>query len=100
MLSFPSSLKLDSIATKSASSFSKMDVMAGVSWEGSITENLGRSERSRKGLLVAVADSAAVRVSADILRAVLLDDDDDDDDDDDEQVEDDDDEAVLVLRAR
>lgn len=96
MLSFPSSLKLDSIATKSASSFSKMDVMAGVSWEGSITENLGRSERSRKGLLVAVADSAAVRVSADILRAVLL----DDDDDDDEQVEDDDDEAVLVLRAR
>jgi hypothetical protein len=99
MLSFPSSLKLDSIATKSASSFSKMDVMAGVSWEGSITENLGRSERSRKGLLVAVADSAAVRVSADILRAVLLDDDDDDDDDD-EQVEDDDDEAVLVLRAR
>ena len=96
MLSFPSSLKLDSIATKSASSFSKMDVMAGVSWEGSITENLGRSERSRKGLLVAVAESAAVRVSADILRAVLL----DDDDDDDEQVEDDDDEAVLVLRAR
>ena len=76
-----------------------MDVIAGVSWEGSITENLGRSERSRKGLLVAVADSAAVRVSADILRAVLLDDDDDDDDDD-EQVEDDDDEAVLVLRAR
>ena len=73
-----------------------MDVMAGVSWEGSITENLGRSERSRKGLLVAVAESAAVRVSADILRAVLL----DDDDDDDEQVEDDDDEAVLVLRAR
>ena len=95
MLSFPSSLKLDSIATKSASSFSKMDVMAGVSWEGSITENLGRSERSRKGLLVAVAESA-VRVSADILRAVVL-----DDDDDDEQVEDDDDdEAVLVLRAR
>jgi len=73
-----------------------MDVIAGVSWEGSITENLGRSERSRKGLLVAVAESAAVRVSADILRAVVL-----DDDDDDEQVEDDDDdEAVLVLRAR
>ena len=96
MISFPcSSLKLDSIATKSASSFSKMDVIAGVSWEGSITENLGRSERSRKGLLVAVAESAAVRVSADILRAVVL------DDDDDEQVEDDDDdEAVLVLRAR
>ena len=71
-----------------------MDVIAGVSWEGSITENLGRSERSRKGLLVAVAESA-VRVSADMLRAVVL------DDDDDEQVEDDDDdEAVLVLRAR
>ena len=38
-----------------------------------MTENLGRSERSRKGL-VAVVVASEVSVSADILRAVSLDD--------------------------
>ena len=62
-----------------------------MSWDGSINENLGRSVRSRKGF-AAVAASVVARVSADMLRAVVL---------DDEQV---DvvvvDAAVTVLRAR
>jgi hypothetical protein len=86
---------VDSIAAKSASSFSKMEVMAGVSWDGSITENLGRPDCSRKGLVAVAAEASAVRVSADMLMAVV----------DDEQVVvvvDEEDEAAMltVLRAR
>lgn len=45
-----------------------MAVMAGVSWEGSMAENLGRSELSRRGFDAAVVGSATV----DMVRAVLV----------------------------
>lgn len=39
-----------------------------------MTENLGRSERSRRGLVAVEAVASEVSVSADMLRAELLDD--------------------------
>mmetsp|Transcript_10304 Transcript_10304/g.22369 ORF Transcript_10304/g.22369 Transcript_10304/m.22369 type:complete len:111 (+) Transcript_10304:2354-2686(+) len=49
-----------------------MDVMAGVSWDGSILVNLGKSLLSRRGLDVAV-ESATV----DMAQVVVLDEDED-----------------------
>jgi len=62
-----------------------MDVMAGVSWEGSMAVNLGRSELSRRGLDVVVGSA-----TVDMVRAVVVV----------VEQEEDVEEEVMVVRAR
>ena len=74
MISFPPSPIFASRAAKSASSFSNIEVMAGVSCDGSMIENLGRSVHSRRGLVDVVGGGLAEAASAvdDMARAVVV----------------------------
>ena len=74
MISFPPSPIFASRAAKSASSFSNIEVMAGVSCDGSMIENLGRSVHSRRGLVDVVGGGVAAAASAvdDMARAVVV----------------------------
>ena len=76
MISFPPSSPIfASRAAKSDSSFSNIDVMAGVSCDGSMIENLGRPVHSRRGLVdntVGGVAAAAASAVDDMARAVVV----------------------------
>jgi len=78
MISFPPSSPIifASRAAKSDSSFSSIDVMAGVSCDGSMIENLGRPVHSRRGLVdddtVGGVAAAAASAVDDMARAVVV----------------------------
>ena len=72
----PSPIIFASRAAKSDSSFSSIDVMAGVSCDGSMIENLGRPVHSRRGLVdddtVGGVAAAAASAVDDMARAVVV----------------------------